>query len=255
MFYIKRCYNCDLAEKVIHHILDKHREENNKEWFNISNELAIYVIDIVCNFLDSFINASENLPLSNLREWINLASQNANTSITSTSARGAGRTEGTVVSSEPEVKIPSMLNKVVKIECNEDKYKRFIEEFCELGDEYSVLSYELFGAYRIWAKGATNTDRSQFAKFIKKHYTSKRKYYKEHDSSLLTYFGIKPRDLVLKGDQDTDNLPKYEEFILTECKYNYNYRMGYTTFMDSYKEWCYKKYGDFTWSKKDRYIY
>jgi len=54
MFYIKRCYNCDLAEKVIHHILDKHREENNKDtfrsddtygrvWFNISNELAIYM--------------------------------------------------------------------------------------------------------------------------------------------------------------------------------------------------------------------
>jgi len=187
--------------------------------------------------LDNFINTSENLPLSNLREWINSASQNVNSS------------------EEPllEVKIPSMLNKVVKIECNEDKYKRFIDEFCELGDEYSVLSYELFGAYRIWAKGATNTDRSQFAKFIKKHYTSKRKYYKEHDSSLLTYFGIKPRDLVLKGDQDTDNLPKYEEFILTECKYNYNYRMGYTTFMDSYKEWCYKKYGDFTWSKKDQF--
>ena len=71
MFYFKKCYNCDLTEKVIHHILDKHREEKNKEWFNISNELAIYTIDIVCNFLDNFINFSEELPNSELLENLN----------------------------------------------------------------------------------------------------------------------------------------------------------------------------------------
>jgi phage anti-repressor protein len=40
MFYIRKCHNCDLSEKVIHHILDKYREERNKEWFEISEELT-----------------------------------------------------------------------------------------------------------------------------------------------------------------------------------------------------------------------
>lgn len=224
MFYIKRCFNCDLTEKVIHHILDKHREENNKEWFDISSELATYTIDIVCNFLDNFIDSSENLPSSNLREYIDM-------SYKSISSDEQPQTDA----------FTDKLNKVINIESNKDKFKRFIEEFCEKGDNYSVLSYELFGAYRIWARGATNTDRSEFLKFIKENYESKRKYYKEHDASLLTYFGIKPKDLTPLPTSPED-LPKYEEFILTQCKFNYNYRMGYTVFIDTYKEWCSKKY-------------
>ena len=49
MFHVRLCYDCDLAEKVIHHI---YREQKNKEWFDISNDLAIYTIDMVCDFLD-----------------------------------------------------------------------------------------------------------------------------------------------------------------------------------------------------------
>ena len=84
LFYIKKCYNCDLAEQVIHHILDKHREEHNKDestrfdsfaWFNVSNKLAIYTIDIVCDFLDKFINYSEELPKSNINVIILLKQQ------------------------------------------------------------------------------------------------------------------------------------------------------------------------------------
>ena len=71
MFYIRRCHNCDLAEKVVHHILDKYREEKDKEWFKISKELAIYVIDMVCDFLDMFINCSENLPELKIKEFFN----------------------------------------------------------------------------------------------------------------------------------------------------------------------------------------
>ena len=47
MFFIRKCYNCDLTEKVLHHMLDKYRIGNNKEWFNISESLAIYIINLV----------------------------------------------------------------------------------------------------------------------------------------------------------------------------------------------------------------
>ena len=140
----------------------------------------------------------------------------------------------------------------------EDKMKRFIQEFCEESDNNYCLSYELLGAYRIWSKGLTAKDRSLFSKFVKKNYKSKRKYYKEHnESSLLTYIGIKPKDLnITRQDitrQDKNTLPKYEEFVLTECKYNYNYRIGYTNFIDEYKRWYLKKYPDYIFSKQEHF--
>ena len=244
MFYIKQCYNCDLTEKVIHHILDKHREENNKEWFNISNELAIYTIDIVCNFLDNFINTSEKLPLSNIKESIKLAHECINPPCESNIQDD---TKNEFVGNV------SILNRVVNIQSNEDKIKNFIQEFCELGEDYCVLSYELLGAYRIWSKGLTNGERSEFTKFMKNNYKSKRKYYKEHsESSLATYFGIKPKELIVL--QENENvLPKYEEFILSECKFNYNYRTAYKTFIDAYKEWFTRKYPEYSISKQEQF--
>jgi phage anti-repressor protein len=241
MFYIKKCHNCDLSEKVIHHMLDKHREENNREWFNISNELAIYIIDIVCDFLDNFINYSEKLPISNLKEYLDLSykvvnpnhcenQENPNNSINN-----------------------SLLNTVVNITCNEDKMKKFVQECCELDQNNYALSYELLGAYRIWSKGLTAKDRSQFTSFLKKNYKLKRKYYKEYnETSLRTYIGIKPKDLIISRE-NPNILQKYEEFVLTECKYNYNYRMGYTNFIEEYKKWYLKKYPDYIFSKQEHF--
>jgi phage anti-repressor protein len=250
VFYIKKCHNCDLSEKVIHHMLDKHRLENNKEWFDISNELAIYMIDIVCDFLDNFINYSEKLPISNLKDYLHscykIIEEPSNKQESENPDDNTTFKEDVVIQQD-------ILNKVVNITCNEDKMKRFIQEFCEISDDNSCLSYELFGAYRIWSKGLTNKDRSHFSKFIKKHYKSTRKYYKEYnESSLLTYIGIKPKNLnVIREDNHT--LPKYEEFVLTECKYNYNYRMGYTDFVKEYKKWALKKYPDYTFSKQESF--
>ena len=82
MFYIRRCFNYNLAEKVIHHILDKYREENNKEWFNIQNDLATYIIDTVCDFLDKFIKCSERLPEFKIKEF--LSNIQVNETLTST---------------------------------------------------------------------------------------------------------------------------------------------------------------------------
>jgi phage anti-repressor protein len=246
IFYIKKCHNCDLSEKVIHHILDKHRLENNKEWFDISDELAIYIIDIVCNFLDNFINYSEKLPISNIKEYID-------SSCKIIKPKNDEQNDEQNDESNEDVVRQSMLNKIVNITCNEDKIKKFIQEFCEVDDNHSCLSYELFGAYRIWSRGLSNKDRSQFSKFIKKQYKSKRKYYKEYnESSLLTYFGIKPKELILI-QENKNILPKYEEFILNKCKYNYNYRMGYTSFVEEYKKWVLKKYPDYIFSKQEIY--
>ena len=241
MFYIKKCHNCDLSEKVIHHMLDKHREENNREWFNISDELSIYIIDIVCDFLDNFINYSEKLPISNLKEYLDTSYKLVNPNHCEHQETPDNTTNN------------NLLNTVVNITCNEDKMKKFVQECCELDTNHYSLSYELLGAYRIWSKGLTAKDRSQFTAFLKKHYKSKRKYYKEYnETSLITYIGIKPKDLIITRE-DPNILQKYEEFVLTECKYNYNYRIGYTNFIEEYKKWYLTKYPDYIFSKQERF--
>lgn len=166
MIYIKKCYNCDLTEKVLHHILDKHRIESNREWFDISNELAIYTIDIVCDFMDKFINFSEELPKSNIKENLNISLEIVKN--LSNEIKEIIKTENI------EIKEP-ILNKIVNIESNEDVIKKFIDEYCELDESYYVLSYEILGAYRLWSRGFNLKDRTYFTQYMKKHFTSKKK--------------------------------------------------------------------------------
>jgi prophage antirepressor-like protein len=248
MFYIKKCFNCDLTEKVLHHILDKYRIENNKEWFNISDELAIYTIDLICDFLDKFIDYSEKLPLSNIKEALNLFNNKDNKDIENKEIKNKDIENKEIT----KIVSKSLLNKVVNIESNEDKIKKFVDEYCELDENNYVLSYEILGSYRLWSRGFTQTDRTQFTQFMKKHYNSRRKYYKEYNnSSLLVYLGIKPKEL--KVEQEKKNiLPKYEEFILTECKYNYTYRIRYSNFIDEYKKWYTQKYPEYIFSKEEQ---
>ena len=268
MFYIRDCYNCDLVEKVIHHILDKHREENNKEWFNISNELAIYTINIVCDFLDNFINCSENLPLSKIKEsfdtsleLIKTYADNTDNTDNTDKKDNKDNTDNTynkddIIEQSNErieiIKSSSLLNKIVKIESNEDKFNRFIKECCELNENNYVLSYEILGAYRIWSRGFTAKDRTYFTQFMKNNFKSRRKYYKEYnESNLKIYLGIKPKELIIQRE-NKNILPKYEEFILDECKYNYTYRIKYSTFLEEYKKWCNKKYPEYIFSKEEK---
>lgn len=241
IFYVRNCHNCDLAEKVIHHIADKYREENNKEYFNISNELAIYMIDIVCDFLDNFIDFSEKLPTSNLKENLSESLDIIKDHI-----------DIDLDEIVPTLIKPTIIQKTVNIETCEDVLKRFVSEYCELDESYYVLSFELLGAYRLWSRGFSNKNRTQFTKFMKKYYKSKSIFYKEYDGSrLLTYLGIRPKPLIVERESD-DILPKYEEFVLTECKYNYTYRISSTNFSNSYIDWCKIKYPEYTFTSEEK---
>jgi prophage antirepressor-like protein len=245
MFHIRKCYNCILAEKVIHHILDKYRIEKNKEYFDITEDLAIYIIDTVCDFLDKFINFSEELPKSNIKENLNISLQLVK--------------ELSKEIKEPiktDIKIETNINKIVEIKIdiiNEtDTIDKFINEFCEIDETYECLSYEILGAYRIWAGGLNNKSKKNLSNHLKLNYKSKSKFYIQYNnSSLLTYFGIRPKQMTLE-QENKDNLPKYEEFILTECKYNYNYRIGWTDFVNEFKKWTEEKYPMYNFSNIEK---
>lgn len=246
MFYGRKCYNAELTEKVLHHILDKHRVECDKEWFEISEELAIYIIDIVCDFLDSFIIYSELFPKSNVKE--NLINSLGIMKNLSNETKINHNTKVEIVVPKIEIDLSNL-----KIDYNDnEKLNKFINEYCEIDPEYYVLSYELLGAFRIWSRGLSQKSRKNYTKYMKEHYKSKRKLYPEHNNSkLLVYLGIRPKELKVVQEND-NNLPKYEEFILTECKYNYMYRIKYSEFINKMEEWYNHKYPDYNFNKEEK---
>ena len=93
--------------------------------------------------------------------------------------------------------------------------------------------------------GLNNKSRTNLCKYLKSNYSSKSKFYEEHNNSnLMTYFGIRPKKIQLNQD-NKDTLSKYEEFILTKCKYSYNYRIGWTEFLNELLKWTNEKYPDY----------
>ena len=148
MFYIKKCYNCDLTEKVIHHILDKFRIENDKEYFDITKELAIYTVDIVCDFLDKFINYSEELPKSNIKE--NLIRSLELIKNTSNEKKPIIDTDCETAS---KIIIPTITNSA--------NIDQFINDCCELNEEYYTTKYDLLGAFRLWCKSEINREKQK----------------------------------------------------------------------------------------------
>jgi hypothetical protein len=225
MFYIRKCYNSDLAEKVLHHILDKYREERNKEWFNISEQLTIYTIDTVCDFLDMFITCSEKLPDFKVKEFLNNLP--------------VDKFDPTIAINRQRLPIPDMIyNK------NITDYRKFIDDMCETNDNYDTLPYQLTAAYRMWCKKTLSHDESRdFRQFVKNTFQLQERYYEQTGMRHTIVLGIKPKDLEFQPD-DPFNVKTYEQFCIESCVIDYTYKINITHFIDTYSVWMKEKYTD-----------
>ena len=233
MFYIKRCYNCDLAEKVIHHILDKYREEKDKEWFQISEELAKYTIDMVCDFLDSFIDCSEELINLKVNEKLSICIEQVN--IIKKNNKLQNKHEDII-----DKRDNKKYNKDTNIKNNIDdtnNIENFIKECCIIDKDAKCISFELLGAYRIWLRGCSLDSRKKLTQYMRNNYESKTILYENYDETeILTYLGIQPKEYIVQ-QENLDILLKYEEFVLKECKVGYTYRIRWTEFIETYTKW------------------
>lgn len=241
MFYIKKCHNCNLVEKVIHHILDKHRIHNNKEWFQISDELAIYIIDMVCNMMDNFIDYSDELIKTSINDDLDKAVKYLQ--------------EFNNINVIQDIEIKDNTKKIIipeiKYQDNNENFGKFINEMCDINKDYECTTFDITGAYRIWANGPSQINRKKFTEFIKINYKTKRKFDNELDGQLTYYIGIKPKDYNLL-QENLLNLPKYEEFILNECIFGYNYKSNINNVIDEYKNWVTKKYNHYVFDKQEQ---
>jgi hypothetical protein len=216
MFYVKRCYNCDLAEKVLHHMLDKYRMEKNQEWFSIPESLAIYTINLVCNFLDNFITVIEKLPKTKLQEEITKITQTLTHQI-----------------EEKQIEI-----KEQKIEqdnsLDEFDYDKFIKEKCVLNESYSCIPEELLGAYILWCrKNVDSSRRKLLYNNLKTKFKMEKKYLEIYKSKIQLFIGIKP--INLKHDIDDSKL--YDKFLKENCDIGYTYKITEKDFLSAISKW------------------
>ena len=255
MFYIKKCFNCDLAEKVVHHILDKHRIESNKEWFEISNELAIYTIDMVCDFLDKFINYSERLTETDIKEQLLI---NVNKLEIKNNEKVPEKIQEKVQEKVLE-KIPekNKIKKEIKKEdiCNQENkelvsFEKFVKECCEIAPENKCLTIDMLGAYRLYIKNTNSKTRSNLTKYLDISFKTQQHYCSENRTLLKFYIGIKPKELSIK--QETEISPYYEQFILSECKFGYTYRTTKKIIMTEFDKWYKQKYPEYIFTKDDK---
>ena len=239
IFYYRKCHDCKLTEKVIHHILDKHRIEKNREWFDISEELAIYTINMVCNLLDNFIGCSEELINLKVNEQLTNCLEQANV----------------IKCQKIEKQLNLKENKTKELKYQEDSLKihfdKFINEYCEIGENNKCLALEILGAYRMWSKKTDPLTKKNLTTYMKNNYKLNREYVSDHNTKLTYYVGIKPKDFIVKQN-NTDNLPYYEEFILSQCKFDYTYRTTKTILFNEFKKWVLNKYPDYIFSKSDQ---
>ncbi|MEY3420068.1 MAG: Anomala cuprea entomopoxvirus, partial [Bacteroidota bacterium] len=223
MFYIRRCYNCDLAEKVLHHILDKYREERNREWFNISEELTIYTIDTVCDFLDSFINCSERLPEFGIKEFIEtLPIERFNPHINLRDN-----------SSIDHTKLSLVYNDNIK------DYNKFVQDCCEIDDSKQslTLTYDLRSAYKIWCKRALSPEiYNEFKEWINENFVIKEKYIETSGMRHKIVSNLKLKELQFIPN-DLYNVESYEKFCLECCMVNYSHKMKISDFFINYIQW------------------
>jgi prophage antirepressor-like protein len=216
MFFIRKCYNCDLTEKVLHHMLDKYRIGNNKEWFDISESLAIYIINLVCDFLDNFINSIEKLPETSLQNEIIIISKNLNTLLNE---------------NNPTNKLDN--TETTQTNFNELNYDKFINECCEINDNSYIIPDEILGAYKIWSRVNVDTNRKKLLfDYIKSKFKMEKRYITKYKSKINGIIGLQVKPL-----HPIFSNCKLQEFLSHECNIGYIYKITEKEFLEAYSRW------------------
>lgn len=212
MFYIKKCRNCNLAEKVLHHLLMSKRV-NEREWFTVSEDIAIYCIDLVCTFLDSFVDSIDNLPQTELLQSILDLSQTQRLSI-------VGK------ESTQNVKVNDNTMK-------EFDYNTFIQEYCVIDPNYFSIPEELIGAYKLWSRVNVNTNKKNLLfKHLQTKFTMEKRYLDCYNAAIRGYVGVKPKPFVFNIVNE-----QLKNFISEKCEIGYIHKITEQDLLHSYEEY------------------
>jgi len=256
--YAKRCHNSDLLEKVVHQILDKFRVHPKREWFDITLDIAITTIEAAQIFLDGFIPYADALTKCKLVERLNNALNIAKEESTESPSVQI-QAEPTpyknmytqITEKETEQKEISRvlaqhnINNYGKRANNPNDFDNFIQECCELHDDYFCLKAELYGCHKLWSRCAEKTTRDSLYEYCTNRFKSGKRYFPDFNAYLAVYYGVRPHDF--KFTYDNPESPNViEKFITERCKVGYFHRSCFNAFFKEYEDWYKSHAPDFT---------
>lgn len=217
IIFVMYCLNCDLTEKVLHHVLDKYRVLRNQEIFEYPDESLfiktiesiVYVMDSQMGTIEAFIPKLHNLLGIQTQEVI------------------INRIDGGV---EEDQQVPEA---VVATDVNPTDFNRFVRDCCELSDDFYQPKSEVKQAHRIWSKCSSKDLISKLDKYL--HETFQGGTVVDNDIKRNIFKGVKLKPLVYKNKS---NEPvDYEQFISEKCKLDYQHRISYVDFFNKFLEW------------------
>jgi hypothetical protein len=228
IIYIKYCYNCDLTEKVIHHMLDKHRIIRTQEFFTINEELAKQVIDCAVSFLDTSLDYSTSFIPTFNKTLTNVLENNTFTK----TEEIISDTSNTLDEEYIEENIIEVINIQDKKIVNPSNFDKFLEDCCELNLTYSCPKDEIRQAFRVWSKGCVNKEVvEKFKTFCEDKFKNTIVYI--DDVKRNCYKGLKLKPFIFTPKYDKD----YENFVVEKCKVDYLHRVSYVDFFHYFVEW------------------
>jgi hypothetical protein len=209
--YIQYCLNCDLTEKVLHHILDKYRLVKNQEWFNFTEELAIQTIKSIIYIMDSQMEQVEEFipKLHILLEIPNIEHIKE------------------IKVEKVDVNIKNPLN-----------FDLFIEECCEILEGMNTSKTYIKDAHRIWSKNSTKETISALNVYLNNKFKSTT-IIDENGVCRNMFKDVKLKPLIYTvSDKNLD----YEQFIIDQIKeenikVDWKARITYLDFFNYFIEW------------------
>ena len=273
MVYAKKCYDEVLTEKVIHHLLDKHRVHKNQEWFKIDQELSKQIIDISQLFLDEFIPYTDLFVKYNVydkfKQILDDIKENENVieakkdEFNYTNVYQKKTDIINVNKNKEKEKLNELVDKMdIKVN-NPLDFDQFIKDCCQVGDNLECIKMDLYGAHKIWSRNAESGTKAALQEYMNRNYKSKKRFFEIYNSTLLVFIGIKPKDFVFiektnemelknyypKSQLLSKNKIEYERFIIERCKVGFTFRTSYQNIYDEFINW---KGESFTLNNKER---
>jgi phage anti-repressor protein len=241
--YAKACHNGKLLEKVAHHMLAKHRTHKFREWFQVKTETAKEIINIAQLLLDEVIPISELLAkhkvYDQFKEIIDAVKDDPvcepepeptpepeYKNKYDIQNEAIAKIEETIQQNISNAEIPPLTIKIPQ------DFDRFIAEQCEVDPVFQCLNAELYGAHKIWCGNQSISVKSALVKYMAAKFTSKKIFYPEHNATLATFVGVRPKPFTIPPPTD-----EITTFIHERCKLGYTYRCNYITIYEEFEKW------------------
>jgi phage anti-repressor protein len=235
--HVCRCLNSELLEKVCHHILDKFRVLNAREWFEAPFPVIKNAVTGAHMFLDGFIDNIEDVDL-----YAALTALKSPECIQPTPE--APKPNMYLVAQQREQQrnedIDDILRKasLSKITIIDPlNYAKFIDDSCELGDDtYVTLKAEIHGAHKQWSRNSEAATKKSLFNYLETRFKSGKKYFEEYKAYLAVYYGVRVKPIIFKP-LDPANPTEVEQYIISNCKTGFVYRAPFRAFYEDFEKW------------------